>query len=1217
VTRPLPAILLILAAAAGTSPAAAGDDPSPYRLPEGYEAGEPLPDALRGAVARAVADVTRPTTPYAAREGWRVLAGIGRPAAPAAVEGLRGATWFGRALLVRALGAMQDPALLPLLVQAAGDPAWAVRESAAEGLGLAEGDEPRRLLAGLLGDGSWRVRRAALEAVRARALRGGLDRDEATRLLLPLGRDEDGDCRRAAWIALADLRGAEARPVLLEALDALAKRVVGGDDEDAVDPALRTALRILRGLGEAAAGDPAVLERLRALASETEHPLAGAAIREWFRGRGPGGLQDAAAVALLLRIYVTADVPESWAAAEQALVDLGADAAEPLLARITEPERPRREPIPHQSRRRGLDLALRLRPEGAAATLALFLRDRGLPLPIRVYAADLGSRTCPGELGPVFREVYSGGRGDSPLEANLLRGIAASGGDDVKGILARALLKGDDDGPPVGLRSAAVDLLERRPELRDAPVVLRALATETDPEVLVRLLPVAAEAAGAEAPAIVGSLLRDSKMRVRRAAAGALERSPGDAAVRLLLASLESENGDDDRLPLAPEAPPEPEPSAPAPDEESPAGRAKAERAARDEAARTTLAETRKANAASVRETVVSSLRFAAGPRAREVLVALLGHADPAVRSAAAANLRTLADLAAAPALAARVAAEADAGIREKLLFALADLGGPEADAALEKILAGEDGAIRTVALDALSRDGTKARAPEGTLRSLRRADASFEERAAAVQALGAARDPARTPLLLEILAGAATGEERRGALQALGRTRDPAAVAAVAALLPRGDSIPTERDESETAAFAVETLGDLRAAEGAPPLAALLARTLPAALSGGRGGGAAAARQFATLAFHSLGKCGGDAALDALVLAAFHPGFSRAAEAATADPLRLRPPRKEEERWTPELPEDLRIPAFHLAGALARWKDREIAAALTRRLAAMRADGSVHSLSEEWLSWLANALASPHPKLPNRPRWFAKVALLRVVLANPPRLTEADGEAARNLFLHESELSMEYAAAARTLEAWRDAARIHDPLRADHDARTFDGLAAVVAAAEALKGGGDVRAAEAAFEAAFAAAKDDRVARLVVEVLGDLDREPALGVRFAELAVRVDADADNAMNLRALGEARLAAGDAAGSADALGMAVRAWDAGSREPARASAWTRCWFGRALLAVGRQDEALRALGQAAALNDTVLDWCERDPSLAPLRDGGRLDEALEPARRVFE
>ena len=364
-----------------------------------------------------------------------------------------------------------------------------------------------------------------------------------------------------------------------------------------------------------------------------------------------------------------------------------------------------------------------------------------------------------------------------------------------------------------------------------------------------------------------------------------------------------------------------------------------------------------------------------------------------------------------------------------------------------------------------------------------------------------------------------------------------------------------------------------------------------------------------------ALGKCGGPVALEALTTAAFHPGFSRAAEAASSDPLRRRPPRKEEERWRPDLPEDLRTLGSHLAAALARWKDAELCAALRRRLDALRADGRVYAVSEEWLLWLGNALADPPATFTYRPRWWAKVTLLRQVLANPPRLTEADHEAARVLFTHESEVSMEYAGALRTLEAWRSALRIHDPVRADREARLLDSLGAVVAAAEDLRRTGDAAAAAAAFERAFEAGREDRTARLVATVLTDLDREPALAVRYGESAVRAHASYEP--NLRSLGEARLAAGDAAGAAEILGLAVESLDGTRGEPTRTSAWYRFFHGRALAILGEREEALLVLAVAARINDTVLDHCERDPALAPLREGGRLDEALEPARRWFD
>jgi tetratricopeptide (TPR) repeat protein len=192
---------------------------------------------------------------------------------------------------------------------------------------------------------------------------------------------------------------------------------------------------------------------------------------------------------------------------------------------------------------------------------------------------------------------------------------------------------------------------------------------------------------------------------------------------------------------------------------------------------------------------------------------------------------------------------------------------------------------------------------------------------------------------------------------------------------------------------------------------------------------------------------------------------------------------------------------------------------------------------------------------------------------------------------------------------------RVHDPVRADRDERALGAFGEVLAAADSLRLHGDAAVAAAAFERAFDASRDDRVARLVVEVLTDLGREPALAVRFGEMAVRLDAG--SAWNLRALGDARAAAGDLSGAAESLALAVGAWDSGAREPARHSAWTRFALGRALAMLGETGQALRVLGQAAALDDNVLDRCARDPALEALRASGGFDEALEPARRVFE
>src|SRR5688572_6104312 len=234
-----------------------------------------------------------------------IFAWIGPGAAPSVVGALPGASWFGRALLVRALGSMEDPGLVPVLAAAARDPAWAVRESAAEGLGLAAGAVPADILPALLRDPSWRVRGAAVDALRQRALRGDAPREDAARDVAPLTADEDPDVARAALLALADLRVPAHRPLLLAALKDIQRAAAsqGTSAEDAEEESLRTARRILRGAAAGAAEDPAVLDHLYALGGDPDQPLAGPAMQEWFRLRGDAALADPEPLRRLLEIY--------------------------------------------------------------------------------------------------------------------------------------------------------------------------------------------------------------------------------------------------------------------------------------------------------------------------------------------------------------------------------------------------------------------------------------------------------------------------------------------------------------------------------------------------------------------------------------------------------------------------------------------------------------------------------------------------------------------------------------------------------------------------------------------------------------------------------------------------------------------------------------------------------------------------------------------------
>lgn len=1199
----LPALALAALLLPSPAPGGEGEGAVPaYALPEGMSRGEGLPPALEAAVARAVRDVTRPGAPWAAAEGWRVLAGVGLRSAPAAVAALPEADWFGRALLLRALGSMEEPALEPLLVQAAADPAWAVRAAAAEGLGMAAGAPSAQVLPGLLRDEAWRVRVAAVEGVRRRALRGTFPRESAAAEILPLARDPDEDVRRAAWLALADLREPRARDALLDALRALGERLQGRDDDAAPDPEQSTAVRLLRGVAEGIGEDAELDGILRGLGATPTHPLAGAALREWFRRAGPRGAGDAGAMADLVTAFLEGGADaDSRAAAEEALLDLGEPAAAALLARIAVAERPRmvrpdRETV---SLREVLRLVLRLRGRAAAATLEGILRDGSLSPLLRMHAAELGRRTCPAALGPAFRDLLASREGSAGLGAQLLKGAAASGGEDLRDLLARHLVLSGKDEPPRHLRAAAAEVLDQRPDLRDPAAIRRALAAETDGDILARLLPLLAAAEGEGSLDALERFLGDPRLRVRLAAARGLADLRGERAVAVLRERIAAEDGGDDRLP-GHYSPGPGEPVDP--------------RAA--EAKEREIAAVREANAGTVRTALLSSLRFAAGEGAGALLAQFLAHPDPEVRRAAAANLLTIGDPAAAPALAARVPEEGDPGLRTGLLLALAALGGPGADAAFEAFLAAGDPDLRTEALEALGSPKSRVRAPAGLRALLADPDADAYERLAALHALGRAADPALTPDLLAFIARAPSEEERRGALAALGLSRDPSCVEAVAALLPRGPLPAPDSDALDTANQAVETLGELRCPRAAPFLAALLRRTLPGALTPGGGRAAARDRQVAALAVAALGRCGGEEALAALVEAAFHPGFSRAAETATSNPLRPAIPRREGERWRPELPGEVGPLAQVLAEALARWKDGPLAAALERRFGELGTDGRLFAVGEEWLTWLGTRLAEPHPKTPPRPRWWAKVLLARQVLANPPRLSEADAAAAQALWSHGSTLTMDYAAARRDLARWRDGTALHEPLRYERDRRLFAGLDATAAVGEGLRArspGVDASGMAAAFEES---GREDAVARLGVEILVDLGVFLPDAVALGEKAVA--SDGGYWPNLRSLGEARFAAGDAEGAAEMFLLALEEAEGGNGrgEMQRGTAWTRLHLGKALEACGERAGALRRLGEAAALSDVVFDWIERDRALEELRKDLRYPEAMARAREVF-
>ncbi|MHC4922460.1 MAG: HEAT repeat domain-containing protein [Planctomycetota bacterium] len=1202
---PLPSALLLATALllpGGGVAAGEGDlgEAPAYELPAGFSSDPVLPDGLRAAISASVEAVIRPSSPHAAREGWRTLAGIGSDAAPACVKALGSADWLGRALLVRALGSMGDARLEPLLVAAAEDRSWAVREAAA--LGIAQNDGPASAMAlrPLLSDRSWRVRQTALEATRRRLLLGTADRGTLREALTAIGADDDVDVRTDAWLALADLRHADSRDLLMDALQDTA-REIEGEPVETSRPERDTAFRLLQGLAGGWPEDKDVRDLLRDMGADPSHPLAGHALEAWFRLAGDDALDDPRALAQLVDVYLSphSSDPESRIAAERALTDAGHAGAEALLRVIAVPDRPRRMSLPFQRSdvRHVLELVLRILGDDAPDRVDSLMRDKNVSFHVRQTVADLGWRTFPEPLGPAFREVYVRDEGHYGLQSHLLKGIAASGGDDVRGIVSTALLEA-----PLPVRRAAAEILKDAPHLRDRAVLLSSLETESDGSLLESVLGVLRDLSAEDAPKVLAPFVADDRVQVRLRAINALARARGEATVRLLLDHLEREDGRDARVGV-----PGPTPRPPAvPDDGTDAEK--------EEAARRVekwLHEngTREENRARVANSVVSSLRFAAGKAAATVLAALLVHEEPEVRRTAAANIASLGDPAASPALVARIGVETERDARSAMLAALVSAGGPEADEALDRWLAGGDEELRTQILEALQSRHAKAWPEAAVLRAIEVRAPGSEERLQALFLLGRRRDREYTPLLLELLHGSASREERLQALSALGGSGDPAAVPALAALLPEEDPSLLDSDAFLVAVSAADALGQIRAKEAVEPLASLLDRTLERAVSTSTGPRASTHRQVALVTMRALGRCGGPRALDTLARAAFHRGFSRAAEAGTTDP---RVKRHRGARWKPEVVAPVLKVAKGLVDALSRYQDRVLLAAVDRRLAEMAADASDHSLSEEWLAWMAARFGHRPRRPPYRPRWWTRMRLLEQVQANAPRDTEADREASWRLYQTASGVTGDVKKAAEHLADWRRLTMIHDPARAGREREKNASLAAMLAAAAGETGTLDESAVESMARALDEGRDDPDVASLAAELLLDkrlfLDRAE----QFALIAVR--SDAAQPLYLRRLGEVRLARGDTAGAVAPLRSAFEMVEVVPGGPLRpGSGWYRYWLGRALTILGEERAARHLILSAAKVNDVLLHWIIRDPILEKVRDDERFEEALESIR----
>ncbi|PWC33975.1 HEAT repeat domain-containing protein [Azospirillum sp. TSO35-2] len=173
-----------------------------------------------------------------------------------------------------------------------------------------------------------------------------------------------------------------------------------------------------------------------------------------------------------------------------------------------------------------------------------------------------------------------------------------------------------------------------------------------------------------------------------------------------------------------------------------------------------------------------------ADPRTADPLAAL-NDADPAARRLAAHALGHGPDRRpeAVATLAGRLEGEADAGVREAILTALARIATPAAAAALVPFLDREDAALRNAALESLQQMPAEVAAP-ALLPLLDHADPDL--RIFAVQGLGGLAHPGRADWLTAVLERDADVNVGLAAVEALAEAGSPEALSSLERLSRR-----------------------------------------------------------------------------------------------------------------------------------------------------------------------------------------------------------------------------------------------------------------------------------------------------------------------------------------------------------------------------------------------------------------------------------------------
>jgi len=755
--------------------ASAGDSElPPYEVPEALRDDSPEQADLVASLTREVLDERI----RGSQEAWRALASLGRPAVPATVRALPGASWYARTLLMAALAESGVREAEPVLLLGARDPSWAVREMAVHGFGLAREAAVEEPLLAALSDPSWRVRATAASALRRQATRGRADRDRAVSALLKRIGDpaEDPDVRRVMLYELDLLDAPEAAEVFLAGYE--------NEEDDRTREICFLALTRLLTAREALVG------AMENALDRSEEAIFLEAAEKYAELTGSRILENEAHKGRLLRLLRTHHSLQVGKVFEE----IGPDAVPVLLEELERFWTRRRVPAQADLTQTILDLVEKILNEDAAEVLDRIIREWEAAEPARRYALYLARLYHAKALVSTFEEIFTkeGVRG---IQASLLEGIAAAGSGNLPRFLELAVLSGN-----LELQRAARRILESRPEIDLRDALAEALTAEN------RNAPVARD--------FIQLLVKRDKAKAYEQASRLLAHAEPDFRVvgadwirflappEEILAKLAAAYDREDGLVRDADAPPQEE-----------------EDRIREERRQVVRA-------------ILQSARATAKSAALPLLTKAAGDDDPVVREIALRETARLEDPAALRLAIEVLAGETEPTVAHEARKAILGHDTAEARAKLAEWLTGEDPLARRSALRALD-TVEDAAIPDLVLTALSEGRWEPAARVTAVQALATRQDPDHLDVLLRLATGDKDPDVRSSAIEAVEQIGSARAAPALLRLLPReGEDLrDLGTSERELAAQAIQTLGWLDAPDAVAPLLALLRREWPLAL--------------------------------------------------------------------------------------------------------------------------------------------------------------------------------------------------------------------------------------------------------------------------------------------------------------------------------------------------------------------------------------------------